>query len=161
MRWWKKDSSCGRVWRWLGELVAGRGGIPAALRRHVAGCPRCARLAGGANRLALGLLLLKSQPHGAGLLMRANRQALGVLQRSLREAPAAEKLRAMAPRRTLLERVGRYTQSVAHAAACLVVLLLLRHGVFTGLNRAQEQGRRAVEKYYTSHLDQDLVDQIL
>ena len=59
----------------------------------------------------MGLLLIKTQPHGADLLAKANRRAVDVLKHGLRELPKAEKLRHACPRPTLHERLGKYTQS--------------------------------------------------
>ena len=93
--------------------------------------------------------------------MQANRRAIRILTRNLQESDQAEKLRHIRARPSLGERLGKYTQSIGHAAACLLVLVLLRIGIFSSLSKIQEQGERFVKQYYAPHLDQDIYDDII
>ena len=135
-------NSCGRIRQWLADAVAERVDNTAAwAQRHIVNCPRCRRQLLGHSRLRLALLLLKTQTHNSDLLMQANRRAIGVLKRSLRELPKAEKLRHISPKPALFVRLSKYTQSVGHAAACLLILLLLRMGIFSSLAKVDKQGQ--------------------
>ena len=158
----KQKNSCESVGRWLTETLSNRLSAPSAwLQRHVASCPRCRRLVAGGGRVGLGMLMIKTQTHRNDLLMRANRRAIRMISRRVRDLPAAERLRHAVPRPGLRERLGRFTQSVAHAAACLAVLLFMRMGIFASMTRIHDEGSRVVEQYYARNLDQDLLDEIL
>ena len=152
-------NSCGRIGQWLADSVADRvDNTTAWAQSHIAHCPRCRRQLLGHSRLRLALLLLKTQPHRPDLLMQANRRAIGVLKRSLRELPKAEKLRHISPKPALFVRLSKYTQSVGHAAACLLVLLLLRMGIFSSLEKVDKQGQEFARAYYARLTDADLLD---
>ena len=154
-----EKNNCGRIRRWFSEAVANQlDNTSRWAQHHIANCPRCRRQALGNSRIRLALLFIKTQPHGRDLLSRANRRAIGVLKHSLRELPKAEKLRHMSPRPALHERLGKYTQSMGHAAACLGVLLLLRMGIFSSLTKVDEQGQAFVKNYYAPYFDQELID---
>ena len=162
MAWQNRKTDCGRIRQWLVETLTQRLDITTAwLQRHLAACPSCRRQIAGNSRLRLALLLIKTQPHSRDLLMQANRRAIRILKRNLQESAQAEKLRHIRARPSLPERLGKYTQSIGHAAACLLVLLLLRMGVFSSLTKIQDQGQQFVKQYYARHLDQDLYDDII
>lgn len=154
-------NNCGRIAEWLAQALAGRLDITTAwAQRHIAGCPRCRRQLLGNNRLRLAFLLIKTQPHKPDLLMQANRRAIGVLKRSLRELPKAERLRHMSPQPALAVKLSKYTQSLGHAAACLLILLLLRMGIFSSLTKVDEQGKEFARQYYARLKNADLLDDI-
>ena len=149
---------CQRIMRHFGEALSGGLSMPAALQRHIANCPRCRRLMLGHNRLAVAMMLMKTQPHRDDLLMRANRRAIAVLDHTLRELPQARKLRHMTVRVGLIYRMSKYTQAAGYAAACLAVLLLMRVGIFSSFTRLENQGTQFVERYYGRYLDEDSHD---
>ena len=158
----EKKTNCGRIRRWLSEAVANQLESTAAwTQRHIANCPRCRRLALGNSRIRLALLLIKTQPHSLDLLAGANSRAIGVLTRSLRELPKAEKLRHICPEPSLPQRLGKYTQALGHAAACLAVLLMLRMGIFSSLKKVDRQGREVVKQYYSRAMDAHFLDDVI
>ncbi len=128
---------------------------------HLADCPRCQRIAYRSGRLRLALLLTKTQSHRPDLLMRANQKALSVLKHSLRHTATAEKLRHAVTQPSFRVMLSKYTQSIAHAAACLAVLLLMRTSIFSSMVNFQKDGRQAVERYYARHLDEDILRDVL
>jgi len=130
------------------------------MQNHIANCPRCQRRLSLAGKVNLALSVMKSQPHTLDLLMRANTQAISVLKHSLREAPKAQKLRTMLPEPKLLERWGKYGQSVANLAACIAVLLLMKIGVFSSMDAFQTQGQKVIRQYYTGQVGKDLADEV-
>jgi hypothetical protein len=159
---WIISKRCNKLQSWLTEAVNERLEITSKwMQHHIAECPRCQRQIKGSSRLRFALLLIKTQPHQSDLLMRANAQAIGVLKRNIRNVPMAEKLRNIRPKAKFWERVGKYTQSIQHAAACLTILFLLKTGIFSVMTRVQDEGTKTVNKYYSSNLDKDLLDQIL
>jgi hypothetical protein len=105
-------------------------------------------------------MLVRSQPHSLDLLMRANTRAIGVLKRSLRCQPKAEKLKTMVPEPKLAERLGKYKNSVANVAACLAILYLTKQGVFSSMDKFQLQGQRALKQYYANNVGQELANEI-
>ncbi len=162
MTWSSRKTDCPRIRQWLVETLSQRLDITTTwVQRHLTACPRCRRQIAGNSRLRLALLLVKTQPHSPDLLMHANRRAIRILKRNLQESPQAKKLRHISARPSLRERLCKYTQSIGHAAACLLVLVLLRMGVFSSLTKIQDQGEQFVKQYYARHLDQDLYDDII
>jgi anti-sigma factor RsiW len=130
------------------------------LQEHIANCPRCQQRLSRVGRVSVALSLLKSQPHALDLLKRANAQAINVLKHGLREAPKAEKLREIRPEPKWFVRYSRVVQPVANAAACILILVLLKLGVFSSMDNIQRHGNSAVKHYYSRHLDQGTVNDI-
>ena len=123
---------------------------------HVASCPRCQRRLAGLGRVNLALAVLKNQPHGLELLGRANAQAIGRLKNSVRDVPAAESLRRALPRLSWWGRWHGYVQRVGNLAACLVILLLMKVGVFSSMETLQDEGQRVVREHYEEGLGEEL-----
>jgi hypothetical protein len=103
---------------------------------------------------------MKSQPHKLDLLMRANTQAIGVLKHSLRNEPKAERLKVIRPEPRFPIRWSRRAYSAANVAACLMVVLLMKMGVFSSMNTFQTQGQNAIRNYYASQAGQDIANEI-
>lgn len=155
------SNKCRSIRNRLYEAVSNRFDMNANwIRDHIANCPRCRRRLVSIGKVNLALSALKSQPHKLDLLMRANTQAIGVLKHSLRREPKAEKLRAMLPEPRLLERCSRYSHSAANVAACIVILFLMKIGVFSSMDKFQSQSKKAVRQYYTTQVGEDLADEI-
>ena len=156
-----KNESCKSIRIWLVKKLSTRFSISADwVQAHIVHCPRCRQRLSGFNRLALGFSLIKSQTHSRDLLKRANQQAIDVLQHSLRRQPQAHALRQKVPQPSFWKRLSKYSRSISHAAACLTLLLLMKIGVFSGMEKVQNSGQQAVEKYYAVHLGQELTDDI-
>ena len=130
------------------------------LQNHIFNCPRCQQRFNRIGKVNLALSLLKTQPHRLDLLMRANTQAINVLKHSLRNAPKAEKLREQHPEPKWFVRCNSFTQPAVNAAACMLVLVLLKMGVFSSMDNIQQHGTTAVQHYYARHLDQNTVNDI-
>ena len=160
----KSDGSankCRRIRTWLYEAMNRRIGLEANwVQQHVASCPRCRLRLASVGRVSLALSAMKAEPHRSDLLMRANAQAIDVLKHSLRLAPEAGKLKTMLPRPGLLEKCGVYGHSVANLAACVVILFLMKVGVFSSMGKFQTEGREVVKNYYASQAGQDLANEI-
>jgi len=92
--------------------------------------------------------------------MRANTQAIGVLKHSLRRARKAQKLKRSLPTPGLLQKCAKYGHSLANLAACIVILLLMKVGVFSAANRFQTEGEKAVRQYYVAQVGKDLANDI-
>lgn len=130
------------------------------LQNHITNCPRCQQRLNRIGRVNIALALLKSQPHTLDLLKRANTQAINVLKHSLRYAPKAEKLKDIRPEPGWFIRYSSIIQPVVNAAACILVLVLLKMGVFSSMDNIQRHGNSAVKHYYARHLDQNTVSDI-
>ncbi len=85
--------------------------------------------------------------------MHANRRAIKLLARGLQDSPQAHKLRHIRPQPTIYQKLSKYTQSITHAAACLLILVLLRTGILSSLSRINDQGERFVEQHYNRYMD--------
>ena len=156
-----KNNKCRRIRGWLSEATSRHFGPDANwLQNHVTNCPRCQRRLVSYGKINLALSAIKSQPHKLDLLMSANAQAVGVLKHSLRKAPKARKLRTMLPEPKLLERYGKYSRSAANIAACIAILLLMKIGVFSSMDKFQTQGQKVIKQYYASRVGDDLADEI-
>ena len=92
--------------------------------------------------------------------MRANTQAIGALKHSLREAPKAKKLKICLPEPNLMEKWGKYAHTITKVAACIVILLLMKIGIFSSMDKFQTEGKKAIKQYYTKHIGKDLADDI-
>ncbi len=157
----KTKNNCKTIRAWLFKLINSRIGLNADwVRNHIAHCPRCRKRLALVGKVELALSVIKSQPHSLDLLMRANAQAIGVLKHSLRNTPKAQKLKAVLPEPKLLEACGKYKHSLANAVACLAVLFLMKIGIFSSMEKFQTQGSRAVKNYYTTHVGQEMADEI-
>ncbi|UCG55768.1 MAG: hypothetical protein JSU70_12955 [Phycisphaerales bacterium] len=152
---------CKRIRTWLANMVGKYSDSHMGwAHRHVANCPRCQRRLAAVGKVDLALSLLKSEPHKLDLLMRANNQAVGVLRHSLRDDPKAQELKAMMPKPTLIDKCGKYKHPATNVAACFVILLMAKIGVFCSMEHVQSQGRNVVKHYYASHVGKDLADEI-
>lgn len=146
---------CKNVRQRLREALAQRLMLDAPwLQNHLRQCPRCQRRLRGFSRVFLALSLLKAEIHPLDLLMRANAQALGVLQQNVRHLPQAERLRRKLPQVKFMDRIGVYLGSVGNAAACIGILLLLRLGIFSSMEKLQKEGQKGMRQYYSYQLKQ-------
>ena len=156
-----KNTKCSRGRRSLTALAHSTGdAMPNWLQRHLAACPRCRKRAVAMGRAAMGMLLVKTHVQPTDLLMHANQRATAVLSRRIRDLPSARKLRRARPAPSLAMRLTKYTQSIAHAAACLAAMVLLRMGLFQSASKLHDRSAEAIENYYTRQLDQDIVDDL-
>jgi hypothetical protein len=157
----KTSEKCRTIRNWLCKVISSRIGVEAGwVRNHIAHCPRCQRRLASAGKVNLALSIIKSQPHNIDLLKRANAQAIGVLKHSLRNAPKAQKLKTVLPEPKLPERFGKYKSSIANTAACIVILFLMKAGVFSSMDKFQTEGQKIVKQYYTNQVGEELAEEI-
>lgn len=157
----KTGNPCRRVRTWLYGAMKSHLGVEAGwLQSHISSCPRCRRRLVSLGKVNLALSLMKAKPHSLTLLMRANEQAIAVLKHSLRAEPRAAKLKTSLPEPKLVERCGRYGQSVGHWAACVTVLLLMKMGVFSSIDTFQAESQEVIRQYYTRQVGQDLAEEV-
>jgi hypothetical protein len=150
-----------RFQRRIGESMAAWMGMESGwLAEHVAHCPACQKRTGLHRRVELGLSLIKSQPQTIDLLKTANTQAISTLQRTLREAKKSERLRQSRPRTFWSFPNIRALQPLLGAAACLMVILLVKTSIFTSMNKVRQTGTDVVYSYYTHHLGQEMADDL-
>ena len=161
MRVMKLNNQCRRI-RTLLYAAINRRLIPETgwLHNHILYCPRCQHRLVSCGKVNLALSFIKSQPHALDLLMRANTQAIAVLKHSLRREPKAQKLEKKLPAPKLLEKCGHYGHSLANLAACIIILLLMKVGVFSSMNNLQTQGQKVIKQYYVKQAGADLADEI-
>lgn len=127
---------------------------------HIADCPRCQKRLARLARVDIALSLLKAQPHSLNLLMNANTKAIDVLKHSLRNAPKAARLRKSRPEPNWFQRTSKPVSSILNAAACIMVIVLLKTGMFESMANLQSQGKDFVEEYYAKHLGDDYADEL-
>jgi hypothetical protein len=130
------------------------------LQSHIAGCPRCQRRIINIGNVDIALSLLKSQPHSVDLLMNANSEAIKVLKHSLRNAPKANKLRELRPEPNWFQRHAKPAYTILNAAACIMIILLVKTGAYASMTNLHEEGEVFVQEYYAKHLGQDYADEI-
>jgi hypothetical protein len=157
----KTNNKCRRIRVWLYTTISRSFGLEANwLHDHIMRCPRCQRRLVSCGKVNLALSFMKSQPHGLDLLMRANTQAIAVLKHSLRREPKAQELENKLPEPKILERCRKYGHSVANLAACIVILLLMKIGVFSSMDQFHNQGQKVMKQYYTRQVGEDLADEV-
>lgn len=150
-----------RFQRRIGESLAAWIGVESGwLAEHVAHCPACQKRTGMHRRVELGLSLIKSQPQTIDLLKKANTQAISTLQRTLREDKQSQQLRQTRPRTFWSFPNIRTLQPLLSTAACLMVLLLVKTGVFSSMNKVRQTGTDVVYSYYAHHLGQEMADDL-
>ena len=161
MRVMKLNNKCKRIRTRLYTAMSRRFGPDAKwLHNHIMYCPRCQHRLVSYGKVNLALSFMKNQPHGLDLLMRANTQAIAVLKHSLRREPKAQKLERKLPEPKLMERCRQYGHSAANLAACIVILLLMKIGVFSSMGNLQTQGQKVIKQYYVKQVGEDLADEI-
>ena len=147
---------CKNLWDRMADMMEARLGSPSGwLNQHVATCPRCRKRLAGFGSVRLAMILLKSQPHSTDLLMRANRRAMAMLKCSTRQTTTAEALKFVLPRPSVWQRLGKYTQAVTSAAACLLILMLVRVDVLSTALRFRDRSQQFVQQHYEQYMDED------
>ncbi|MBN2019917.1 MAG: hypothetical protein JW749_06810 [Sedimentisphaerales bacterium] len=130
------------------------------IHNHIASCPRCQKRLAHVGKVELAISLLKSQPHGLDLLMRANTQAISVLKHCLRTLPKADKLRNVRPELSIFERCARYKSAIVNVAACIFIAVIMKAGTFQSARRFETSGRKTIEHYYTANAGEDIARDI-
>lgn len=155
------NNKCKQIRAWLHREIGSRFSLNADwVQNHITNCHRCQQRFIAIGKVNLALSAIKSQPHNLDLLMRANTQAISVLKHSLRQASKAQKLKTILPEPKQLEKFGKYTHSVANVAACIAILLLMKIGIFSSMDKFQTEGKKVIKQYYASHVGSDLADDI-
>jgi hypothetical protein len=155
------NGRCKQIRRRLVDSMVHRLGPEAPwVQRHVAHCPRCQKRLAALGKVDLALSIIKSQPHRLDLLMRANTAAMRMLSHSLREAAEAGKLEQAQPEPRVIERFGRYRNSITNVAACIAILFLTKAGIFSSVHKVHTQGEAALKQYYTNQLGEDVARDI-
>jgi hypothetical protein len=103
---------------------------------------------------------VKTQPHKLDLLARANADAISVLKHSLRAEPEAATLKTELPEPKLLEMFRGCGRSVASAAACVAILLLMKIGVLSSMNHVHSTGQKGMKQYYAKRIGEDLAGEV-
>ncbi len=153
------NKKCRKIRSWFHRIIEDRVGLDTPwIHEHVVNCPRCRKRLMAIGKVNIALSALKSQPHSLDLLKRANTQAVSTLKRSLRQTPKADTLRDTLPAPKFLEKLSACRHSLTNLAACLMVICLMKAGVFSSMDDFQNQGRRIVRQYYTERAGQDLAD---
>lgn len=130
------------------------------LYEHILNCPKCQSRIIPLGKVDNALNIIKSGRHSKNLLAKANQQAIGVLQNSLRNNPATIKLENIEPKPSLRTILTRYNQKIASTAACLVVFLLIKTHIFNSIQDFQSSGNRIVNNYYQRQLGSDLANEL-
>ncbi len=157
----KVNNKCRQIRAWLYTAMNRYFGPEAHwLQKHIMNCPRCQRRIVSYGKVNLALSLMKSQPHQLDLLLRANTQAIGVLKHSLRHVPKAQKLKTikLEPIPAVGWRKCAYTAT--SLTACIVIVILMKIGIFTSMDKFQTKGQKVIRQYYASQVGQDLADEI-
>jgi len=155
------DNKCRRIRTLLYTAASKRFGPDAGwFQNHVAGCPRCRRRLAAYRKVDLAFSLVKTQPHKLDLMARANTRAIAVLKHSLRGEPEVPSLKTRLPEPKLLEMFHGCGRSVANAAACVAILLLMKTGVLSSMNQFHSTGRKGMEQYYAKRIGEDLAGEI-
>jgi hypothetical protein len=157
----KVNNKCRQIRAWLYTATNRYFGPEAHwLQKHIMNCPRCQRRLASYGRVNLALSLIKSQPHKHDLLLRANTQAIGVLNHSLRHVSKAQKLRTVKPELIPAVRWSKCVYTAVSLTACIVIVVLMKIGIFTSIDKFQTKSQKVIRQYYASNVGQDLADEI-
>ncbi len=135
--------------RWIDK----GGPIPARLAEHAGTCPKCHKWALRIVRVQGALTLLAMDAPPSGIVGRANEKALRMLARDLREGRAASKLRQAKARPPLWFRFEGPLARAAGAAIAAMIILSLRAGVTTGIDRTRDLAQPLADAHYHRHID--------
>ncbi len=130
------------------------------LDSHIENCPRCRKRLCMESRVEMAMMLIKTQPYKMGLLGKANGKALDVLTHSLRYAPKADALREKKSDISRVEKLYPAFEPFLTAAACLLVLVMIKMGVCNSIKSCKEEGTRTIEKYYAKRVDTETYNEI-
>lgn len=130
------------------------------LHEHIATCPRCRKRLVGIGRVELALQLLQTQPHSLTLLQQANLRALHMLRHRERFSQKADMLRQARPQPNWTQRNTKRLEKLLSMAACLMVIFLMKVGVFSSLRQIREDGQTAMRNYYARNLDEEMMGQL-
>jgi len=161
MKTTKTNNKCRQIRTWLYTAISRHFGPDADwLNDHIINCPRCQRRLVSCGKVNLALSFIKNQPHNLDLLKRANAQTIAVLKHSLRHEPKARELKRKLPEPCFFERCSKYGHSLANFAACVLILLLMKIGVFSSMDNFQNQGQKVIRQYYSRQIGEDLANEI-
>ena len=157
----RSENTCRTIRNWLFTNLSRYFSPDSAwLQNHIMECPRCQHRLAAHSKVHLALSFMKAQSHEVDLLMRANTQAINVLKHSLREAQEAQKLKQALPEPKLQEKLSKYLKPALHFAACILIMLLMKIGIFTSMDNFQQQGQKALKQYYASQIGEDITKEI-
>ena len=155
------NRNCKSIRQRILKAVSNYAGLNAGwIQNHIADCPKCQQRLASVGKVYLTFSLIKSQPHNLDLLMRANKQAVGVLKHSLRNSQKAGKLKTMLPEPGLFEKYRKYNNSIANTAACILILFLMKTGIFCSMDKVESKSRKVLEQYYTKQLGREMSNEI-
>ncbi len=157
----KKTGKCKKIRQWFFSSVGRQFSADSPwLQRHIAQCPRCQKRLASIGRVNLALSVIKAKSHNHDLFLRANTQAISVLKHNLREAPKAQKLKMMKPEPKLAFRLIHCLQPSANIAACLVIIFLMKFGIFSSVKNLQTQSKKAYKQYFVSNIGKELTEDV-
>lgn len=130
------------------------------IQRHVAICPRCQKRFAAQGKVNLALQLARSQPHRSDLLTQANRKALKILQRRVRQSPEAAHLPTTYPESRWWDRLRVYRSALTQMAACITLMTLGKIGLLGTMQNAQDRTQNAAHNYVTQRVGSNLADEI-
>jgi hypothetical protein len=107
------------------------------------------------------LQLILTEPHSLTLLQQANLRALNMLCRQERFSPQADALRQAVVQPNWTFRHSRTLEKGLQAAACVLVVCLLKFGLISFFKDIQEGGEKALHRYYAVHLGEETAQELL
>jgi anti-sigma factor RsiW len=122
---------------------------------HVERCPACADRVRRVSQVHASLMLLGSQPLPANLHARANGRALRMLRRVTRASAASADLLRMRPNLSPWQRVQLYVARISLSAVAALIVLIIRVGILSGLERTQALGQALASAHWDRHIDPD------
>jgi anti-sigma factor RsiW len=161
MKMARANNECRRIRTLLYSATSRRFGPDARwFQKHVAACPRCRRRLAASRKVDLAFSLVKTQPHKLDLMARANARAIAVLKHSLRVEPEVPNLKTKMPEPKLPEMFRGCGRSIANAAACVAILLLMKTGVLSSMGQLCSTGQKGMERYYAKRIGEDLAGEV-
>ncbi|UCD28234.1 MAG: hypothetical protein JSV03_14265 [Planctomycetota bacterium] len=133
-----------------------RGGkLPALLAWHIDECPGCARQVRRVNQTHASLALLRTQPTPRQFWTKSNNRALRMLRRIARASAKANHLLRIGPNLSRWQRARIHIARASLGAAAAFLIMFMRAGVFTGLEKTQDYGEALASLHWERHIDPD------
>ena len=130
------------------------------LGRHVEHCPSCQKRIELYGRVDMAMGLLKTERHSIDLLARANCQTVNVLRHSLRNTSEAEGLKHVVEEAKWQKKYIPCLSQLSNVAACLLIMICMRAGIFSSIDGLHKQGHNAAKTYYANRLGQSCANDL-
>ena len=141
--------------RVLAQMLVDSANRSPAMARHLAECPKCARMADRLGRVTAMLSMLSHSNPSGDLLGRANVHAMRMVCRTLRTSRKAAMLATATPRVPLAERLATVAWRFASPVATAMLIASVHIGMWHAMTKAEQAGQKLADYHLRNHVFPD------